>query len=160
MGYAVSRMITTGKYTVCILILVLLCFGGTATAQIAVIVNDANSTYDLTLDELKRIYLGKMTAFPDGKEIALMEYEPLCEKFYKAALNMTELKVRKHWMKVVFSGEFATPPTEHHHLEEIKDLVCKNRGAICFVRLSDVEDCMKVLTIEGKKPDDEAYPLK
>ncbi len=153
-------MITSGKYTICTLILVLLCLGSTATAQIVVVVNDSNSISDLTLDELKRIYLGKTTAFPDGKEIVLMEYSPLCEKFYKAVLNMTELKVRKHWMKVVFSGEYATPPTEYKDLDEIKNQVCKNRGAICFVGLSEVEDCMKVLTIEGKKPDDEGYPLR
>ncbi len=160
MRYMVSRMITTGKYTICTLLLIMICLGSTATAQIVVVVNDSNSISDLTLDELRRIYLGKTTAFPNGKEIVLMEYAHLCEKFYKAVLNMTELKVRKHWIKVVFSGEYATPPIEYHDPDEIKNLVCKKRGAICFVRLSDLEDCMKVLTIGGKEPDDEGYPLR
>lgn len=153
-------MVTVGKFAIGTLILILLTLSSTATAQIAVVVNDSNSTSDLTMDQLKRIYLGKTTAFPDGKTVVLMEHGSLNEEFYKTVLDMTLLKVRKHWMKIVFSGVYATPPTEYKDSDEIKRLVCKNKEAICFVRLTDADDCMKVLTIDGKNPEDKDYPLR
>ncbi|MFQ5452792.1 MAG: hypothetical protein ACE5D6_01230 [Candidatus Zixiibacteriota bacterium] len=130
------------------------------SAQIAVVVNDSSSVSDLSMEELKRIYMGKTTVIPDNEPIVLLEFCYLKEKFYDIVLDMSPLKVKKYWMKMVFSGEYATPPVPHRNIKDIKNVICENKGAICFLQLSDVGDCMNVLTIDGKKPEDEDYPLR
>ena len=145
---------------VCVSVLPFSMVGGAAKEPIAVVVNDSSAITDIKLEKLARYYLGKVTLLPDGSEIVLLAYAPLEEDFYKAAVKMTTLGLRKHWMKLVFEADYATPPTDYNDLDEIKGIVCKTKGAICFVPLSKVSDCMKVLTIDGKSPGDEGYALK
>lgn len=132
-----------------------------AAAQIAIVVNKNNATSNLSIGDLKKIYLGKITVFSTGQKIALFEYASVKTKFYEQVLDMKVDKVKKHWFSVVFSGKSATPPKEIKNVEEVKKLVNQNDGAICFVEHSKVDSStMKVLTIDGKKPGDAKYRLK
>lgn len=131
-----------------------------ADEPLAVVVSYSCTISDISMSELKRFYLGQTTILPDGDEVLLVAYTPAADSFYKTVLDMTILEVRRHWMKLVFEGEYATPPEEYRHIDELKDIVCKKEGAICFVPLSEVDDCMNILKLDGKKPGDEEYPLK
>lgn len=127
---------------------------------LAIVVSDDCELSDVSSDDLKRFYLGKTTVMSDGYEIELLSFRAAAKKFYDLVLDMTPLSVRKHWMKLVFAGEFATPPTEYSDVDEIDAIICKRKEAICFLPLSKVTDCMKILTVNGLKPDDSDYPLK
>lgn len=131
-----------------------------AQAQITMIVHKSNSSNNLTLDELKNIYLGKVTTFSNNKRVVLAEYAPLKKRFYKVVLNKTIDKVKRYWISFVLSGKSANPPIEFKDVDEIKKFVSKNPGAICFIDISDIGKDMKVLTIEGKEPGEAKYPLK
>lgn len=144
-------------YTVAILFFTL---WSPVKAQIAIIVNKNNPINNLTLDELKNIYLGKITSFSNHERIVLTEYAPLKKKFYKIVLDKSIGNVKKYWISFVLSGKSANPPIEFKDMDEIKTFVLKNPGAICFIDLSDINKGMKVLTIDGKRPGDAKYPLK
>jgi len=58
-----------------------------SNAQIVIIVNKDNPINNISLSELEQIYLGKRTAFSDGKNIILVEYAGLEEKFYGILFN-------------------------------------------------------------------------
>lgn len=131
-----------------------------ADAQIAVIVNKSNSVSDLSLDDLKNIYLGKVTSFPNKKRIVLSEYASLKKKFHKVVLNKTTVAVQKYWIGYVFSGKSASPPTEFKYIDEVKSFVSRNPGAISFVDVTAIDESVKVLTIDSKKTVDTNYPLK
>jgi phosphate transport system substrate-binding protein len=127
---------------------------------IAVIVNRNNPVNNLTLEELRKIYLGKITEFPNGERVILGEFSSGKKKFYEVLLGMSPHKVKKHWISVVFSGGNASPPVELKNLKEVKEFVSKYPGAICFINVKKVDKDLKVLRIDGKKPGDRDYPLR
>ncbi|MFQ6607328.1 MAG: hypothetical protein ACE5EE_02190 [Fidelibacterota bacterium] len=129
-------------------------------AQIAVIVNESNSCDNLSTSELERIFLGKITTFSNGDQIVLVQFEPLSKQFYHKVLHKTPMKVRKHWINMVFSGGSGMPPKECSSLDQITKLFADHPGAISFVELSEVLEGMKVVSIDSKLPQDEDYPLK
>jgi ABC-type phosphate transport system substrate-binding protein len=144
----------------CISALLFLILCSHAEAQIAIIVNKNNSISKLSSDDLKNIYLGKITSFSNNKRIILTEYAPLKEKFYKIVLDKSLRNVKKYWISFVLSGKSANPPIEYKDIDNAKSFVSQNNGAICFVNLSDVDKSVKVLTIDGKKPGDAKYFLQ
>ena len=130
-----------------------------ANADLVMVVHDSNSVSDLSMKELKRIYQGKITDYKNGQEITLAEHTPVNEDFYQAALGMSTRKTRRYWMKLIFSGGHATPPQVFKKIERVRQFIRETEGGICFIEASDVEEGMKILSIEGKKQGDEGYPL-
>ena len=131
-----------------------------APAQIAVIVNSRNPIRDLSLEELRRLYLGRTTSFRQNLPVILLEQAVMSGAFYQAALGMNEARVRRHWIGIVFSGETAKPPRTIAAAEELKRVVAENPGAIAFIDLAETDPDMRVLTINGRHPDDARYPLR
>lgn len=63
-------------------------------------------------------------------------------------------------MKLIFSGGHATPPKVFKKIEKVRQFIRDIEGAICFIESADVGEGMKVLSIDGKKPGEEGYPLE
>lgn len=127
---------------------------------LVVVVNDSCEFSDITFIELERLYLGKITALPDDSDVLLLVYTSVNEMFFDILLDMTVLEVRKHWIRLVLEGEFVTPPDNHYDHDEIKRVICRKKGAICVIPLSKVDECMKVVSVDGKTADDKDYVLK
>jgi len=142
------------------IILLVLTLSTAAQAQIAVFVNKNNPMADISMKMLERAYLGKTTVFSDGQNIVLAEYAPLMESFFESVLGMTLNKAKVHWLKLILSGGTAIPPTKFDDVEDNKKFVMHNRGAISFMDMADADDTVKILTIDGKSPSAEDYPLK
>ncbi|MFQ5637326.1 MAG: hypothetical protein ACE5IR_04970 [bacterium] len=134
--------------------------GPNANAQIAVIVNKNNSISDIALDNLKNIYLGKVSTFSNRTSVVLSEYAPVKKQFYKTLLNKDVSSVKKYWISYVLSGKSSSPPIEIKNLDEVQLFMSKNPGAICFVKVSELDNRFKALTVDGKKPGSAQYPLK
>lgn len=128
-----------------------------AVGQVVIIVHPKSEITDISLEELKHIYLGKTTAFANGESVYLMENSALTKKFCKMALDMTVSKFRKHWMKIVFSGEYAQPPDPYKNNEDVLEAVVRNEGAICFIDSEAVTDDAKIISVDGLMPDDDGY---
>ena len=131
-----------------------------ARAQIVVVVNPRNPVRDLSLEELRRLYLGRTTTFRQNQPVMLLEQADTRRAFYRAALGMNEARVKRHWIGIVFSGETAIPPRTIAGVEELKRTVAQNAGAIGFLDLAAADQSVKVLTINGLHPGDAAYPLR
>jgi ABC-type phosphate transport system substrate-binding protein len=131
-----------------------------ARAQIVVIVNPRNPVRDLSLEELRRLYLGRTTTFRQNQPVILLEQAEIRRAFYRAALGMNEARVKRHWIGIVFSGETATPPKTIAAADELKRTVAQNTGAIGFLEQTAADPSVKVLTINGLHPSDAGYPLR
>jgi ABC-type phosphate transport system substrate-binding protein len=124
-----------------------------------VVVHPDNPVDNLTLEELRRLYLGRSTTFRDGTSVVLLELPGLRRVFYKAALGMAEDRVRRHWVTIAFQGELAIPPREVSPAAELRREVAATRGAIGFLAFADADESVKVLTIDGLHPGEAGYPL-
>lgn len=135
-------------------------FTNVSTAQIAIVVNKNNPIDDISIAELKRIYLAKKTVFSLGNNIVLAEYADLKEEFYDILLDWSLIKYKRHWMKLIFSGESYGAPKEFDRTDNLKEFISKNVNAIAFIALSDADDNVKILTVDGKNPGSKDYPFK
>lgn len=149
------RLVIAGAVTV------LLGFGQLrpAMTQIAVVVNRANPVSNFTLEELRRLYLGTTTRLGRGLAVALIEYPPARQAFYRRVLAMSETSVKRHWIAVVFAGEGAEPPREIADPAELLQYVAAHPGAVAFVNHELVDTSVKVVTVNGLRPTEAGYPL-
>ena len=86
-------------------------FPACAFAGTAVIVNSDNSS-GIDIDTVKKIYLGKAKAFPDGSRAIPLTFEqgnPVRDAFNMNILGKSESQYSAFWSKLVFTGR-GTPP--------------------------------------------------
>lgn len=131
-----------------------------AEAQIVVVVNRENSRESLSLPDLRDLYLGALTHFKGGERVVLLESSGLRPRFYDAVLNMSEDRVKRHWIGLVFSGEGVLPPREFRESADLVRYVASHPGAIGFVPLAVTDSTVKVLMVEGLAPSDPRYPIR
>lgn len=142
------------------ILLAMLLLAKFAPAQIAVVVNKNNPVNNLSLKELQQIYLGEKSLFTGNLVISLGADANNNQKFVKKLFNWSEVNYKKHWMNLIFSGGNYIAPKEFKRLDQIEKFVLYNEGSIAFVDFSMVNENMKVISINGKFPDDEKYTLK
>jgi hypothetical protein len=106
------------------------------------------------------LYLGVRTAFPNGDPVLLLESPAVRERFYAAALEMSEEAIKRHWIGMAFSAELAIPPKEVADIPQLRRLVRGHRGAVAFIDATMTDATVKVLKIHGALPGDPGYPLK
>lgn len=127
---------------------------------IAVVVNPANPLVGIAVEDVRHLYLGVRTAFPNGQPVLVFEAAPIAEQFYAAALGMDPDEVKRHWIGMVFSGDPAVPPLRVENLREVKRRVARHPGGVSFIPASLADASVKVLRIHGALPGDPDYPLR
>jgi hypothetical protein len=120
--------------------------------QLVLIVQRGSTMTDATADELRNLYLGSATLLPDKRRVILVECAPLKARFYKTLLRMNETQVKRHWMQLVFAGDFATPPVEFADEAAVKRYVATHPGAVGFISASEVDETVKALRVDGLAP--------
>jgi hypothetical protein len=130
------------------------------TGPIAVIINRHNPEVGLAVEDLRHLYLGVRTAFPNRAPVLLLALPRLSERFYASALGMRPDEVKRYWIGLLFSGDSAVPPKEIAGVVELKRLVARHAGAVGFIPAQDADTTVRVVDIEGLRPDDPAYPLR
>ena len=115
-------------------------------AGTAVIINP-NNTSSIDLELVKRIYLGKSKAFPDGSRAIPLTFETgngLRDTFNKDVLGKSESQYSAFWSKLVFTGR-GTPPEMISNEEEMLTLVATNPNTIGFIDESKVDGSVKIV---------------
>jgi hypothetical protein len=92
--------------------------------------------------------------------IQVVEFTPIRKEFYERVLDMSESRVKRHWIGVLFAGERTVPPKEFHEVAELREFLAANSNAIAFIPLSQVAAPLKVVSVDGFSPSSAGYPLK
>lgn len=127
---------------------------------IAVVVNPTNPISDIAVEDVRHLYLGVRTAFPNGQPVLLFEATPIARRFYAAALGMDLAEIKRYWIGMVFAGDPAVPPLPVKTLGEVKRRVARHPGAVSFLPAAFADRSVKVLRIHGALPSDHDYPLR
>ncbi|MAI37236.1 phosphate ABC transporter substrate-binding protein [Alteromonas sp.] len=115
-------------------------------AGTAIIIN-ANNTSGIDVEMVKRIYLGKSKAFPDGSRAIPLTFETgngLRDIFNKNVLGKSESQYSAFWSKLVFTGR-GTPPEMISNEDEMLTLVATNPNTIGFIDESKVDGSVKIV---------------
>lgn len=112
----------------------LMFFASLAFAEMVVIVHPSNGN-TLDKDAIQRIFLGKIRAFPDGKEavpISLKEGTAEYNAFAESVLDKSDKQLKAYWAKIIFTGQ-GTPPREVDNAAQMLELISNNPNLIGFV---------------------------
>ena len=134
-----------------------------ASEPLAIIVNRSNNIDDLSMAELRRIFLGDRSHWPTGRRITVVMREP-GEPERKCMLHdlyqMSEGDLKNHFLHGLFTGDILVSPKILATAAGVRKFVFNVPGAIGYVRLSDVDGTVKVLRVNELLPDDRGYKLR
>ena len=134
-----------------------------ADDNLAIIVNQANSIDGISLKELRTVFLGERSHWPNGRRITLVMMDPgMAER--KALLrdicHMNETEFSRHFLQGLFTGEVFVSPKTLSTPVGVRKFVFNVPGAIGYVRASDVDATVKAIRVNGHRVEDPEYPLR
>jgi len=130
---------------------------------LAIVVNRSNPIDDLSSVDLRKIFLGVRSHWPNGRRIAvaMLDYgQPEREAVLRQIYRMDEDGYRDHFIKGIFRGEVFVSPKTLASPVVMRKFVFNAPGAIGYLRSSEVDASVKVLRIDGHLPDDKDYSLQ
>ncbi len=130
--------------------------------NLAIVVNVSNPTENLSMAELRKIFLGERSHWPNGRRITLVMIEPGHPE--RAAVlgliyKMNEKDFDNHFLHGLFTGEVFVSPKTLATPVGVRKFIFNVPGAIGYLRTSDVDSSVKIVRIDGRFPNDKAYPL-
>lgn len=135
---------------------------------IVVIVNVANPVGNLTMSDLKKLFLSDRSRWDTGKAVApvmVTAGAPERTAFLKIVGGMNDADFGKYFMQAAFTGKSATPPKEVSSAQSVKSSVATSPGAIGFVKAGDFhgdgsDGGVKAVKIDGVAASDDGYKLR
>lgn len=148
--------------------LVLLCtIGQHAHAQqtqepLAVIVHPSNLVSDLSFTEVRRLLRLDRQYWSPGRPVSLILPGPALPERQRAlarAYQMSEQAFRQHWISVAYRVQALNLPRPYGDCEVAVRIVGSLKDAMSVVRASCVDESVKVISVDERKPGDKGYRL-
>lgn len=126
--------------------------------QFAIVVTKDFPLDGISFGDLKRLYLGEQvnTGGQGLKPLSLNKSRPERTEFDKAVLGMDAETVGLYWTDRKIRGQ-SGPPKALESPELLLRVVAQVAGTVGYVRANAVKGPVKVLRIDGKKPDQPGY---
>ncbi len=118
--------------------------------EVVLIVNPANTLSELTLKDVKKIYLGKSKFFPGGGKVIpadQLEKSTVRKIFYEVMIGKSASRLKAYWSKRIFTGK-GTPPIIKKNDEAMLAWVAEQPLALGYVYRKSVNDSVKVLNLK------------
>lgn len=131
--------------------------------SLAIVVHRDTQVDDLSMEDLRSIFLADQQFWPDRTRIILLVRAPQSDErdfVLNKIYEMSEPQFRQYWIAKMFRAEVPRGPKIVFSTDMALDLVVAIPGSISFIRASEVTDDVKVLRIDGTLPDEPGYPLK
>src|SRR6266478_132873 len=133
-----------------------------AEQNLAVVVNLSNPVQNLSMAELRRIFLGERSHWPNGRRITLVMMEPGQPEravVLRDICQMNETDFNNHFLHGVFTGEVLVSPKTLATPVGVRKFVFNVPGAIGHLRVSDLDPSVKAVRIDERGPEDKGYRL-
>ena len=130
--------------------------------SLAIVVNPSNPVENLSLVELRKIFLGERVRWPNGHRVIVAMLDsgfPERDAALREIYRMTENGYRDHFLKGRYTGDIPVLPKTLSSPEIVRRFIFNAPGAIGYLRASDVDSSVKVVSIDGHLPDNREYPL-
>lgn len=123
---------------------------GSVHADVAIIVHKDNPVTSLSTMEFTRIYLGRLSAFPDGSPA--VPINQVADSDVRATmegdlLHKSPSQMKAYWTKLMFTGD-GTPPEEVAGDAAMISRVASDPAAIGYVDAGSVTDAVRVIAVQ------------
>jgi hypothetical protein len=134
-----------------------------AVVVYAVVVAEDVPLTDITLDELRRVFLMKRAFWKPGKPIRLVlpaSGLPARTFLLQYVCQKTEGEMRRLVLESIYRGESDQPPKVANSDEEALALLSSIANSVALVSTdASLGSGVKALRVDGKLPSDPGYPL-
>lgn len=130
------------------LLLLLTVWVGSADADVVVVVSAKSAVVHLTSEQAARIFLGKVSSFPDGgKAIPLDQPEgtAIRDEFYAKVVKKNAAQLTAYWAKVIFAGGDSCPPKLLESNLAVRHSVAANLDAIGYIDRGALDGSVRVV---------------
>ena len=131
--------------------------------DVAVVVNAETPVTDLSLAEVRKVFLGDRQYWTAKLPVTLLIRAPVARErdvVLRVIYEMTEEQFKQYWVVKIFRAEVTAPPRIVYSNDMQYDLVTAMPGANAFVDARNVRPGIKVVSVDGKLPGDKDYPLR
>ena len=135
----------------------------TASSAIAIVVHKDTKVENLSLEDLRSIFLADQQFWQNRKRIILLVRAPQSDErdfVLNRIYQMSEAQFRRYWIAKMFRAEVPRGPKIVFSTNMTLDLVVAIPGSISFMRADEVSDDVKLIRVDGKLPSEEGYPLQ
>lgn len=132
-------------------------------SAIAIVVHKDTQVENLSLAELRSIFLADQQFWPDRTRIILLVRAPQSDErtfVLNSIYQMDESQFRQYWIGKMFRAEVPRGPKIVFSTDMTLELVLAIPGSISFMRANEVTDQVRVVRVDGKLPHEPGYPLK
>jgi ABC-type phosphate transport system substrate-binding protein len=131
--------------------------------DLAVVVNSDTPVTDLSLAEVRKVFLGQRQYWNPKLPVILLMRAPVARErdiALRVIYQMSEEEYTQYWVAKVFRAEVTSPPKSVYSNDMQYELVAAIPGAIGFVDARKVHPGVKVVRVDGKLPGEKGYPLR
>jgi ABC-type phosphate transport system substrate-binding protein len=139
-----NLLVRVGTGAIC---LMLAATGGTAVAEVVVVVSAQSPVTTLSRSQVADIFLGKARRFPNGalaQPVDQLEGSAARNEFYATYADRTPAQIKSHWSKIVFTGR-GQPPAAVTSSEELKRRIAANPAAIGYIDRSQLDATVRAI---------------
>jgi ABC-type phosphate transport system substrate-binding protein len=136
---------------------------GAAEDDLAVVVNKGNPVDNLTKVQLRKILLGEQAAWSSGKKVSIVlraPGQPERAGVLRSICGMSDDEFAQHLVHSSFNGDSGSPPKAVATGEAVRSLVGILPGGIGFLRVADVNDSVRTVTVDGLGAGQDGYKIK
>jgi len=134
-----------------------------ASSAIAIVVHKDTEVENLSLEELRSIFLADQQFWHNRKRIILLVRAPQSDErdfVLNKIYQMSEAQFRQYWISKMFRAEVPRGPKIVFSTDMTVELVVAIPGSISFMRADMASDEVKVVRVDGKLPSEPGYPLQ
>ena len=124
------------------------------------IVNKTSPLDNLSSQDLRKVFLGERSQWPDGHRITLVMQESGQEErevFLRLVCHMQEADYNRYMLQAVFTGSIQGGPRLLSSASGVTRFVSLVPGAIGYVYADETNDSVKVIKVDGVAPDGPRY---
>jgi len=118
-----------------------------------VVVNEANSSETISIQQLENIFMKKMATWSNGRPVIPVDQTASSSTrngFSKVVFSRDTNAIKSYWQRQIFSGR-GVPPPEKASDDEVLAFIRVNSGAIGYVSSNaDVGSGVRVLEVTNK----------
>jgi ABC-type phosphate transport system substrate-binding protein len=130
--------------------------------RVVAVVNVENPVTSLTTRDLRRILLGEMTQWPNGKNITIAMRsvgQPEHDAVLQLICGMKDADFERYVLQAAYRGEGQSSIKVLDTAAGVKRFVFNVPSSIGFIRADEVDSSVKVITITGSVPTSAAFGL-
>jgi len=132
-----------------------------STEPLAIVSAKDGGVSELSLYQLKRLFLGDAITGPAGELIPLNRDTKGPERtgFDQTVLGMSQDVVARYWIDRRIRGQSGAPKAVEP-ASVVQKVVARLPRAVGYVRLREVGADVQIVKIDGRKPGDAGYPIR